>query len=1072
MATDLALQPSPLRCGTIARSAHQMRRRLFSKLLPKRPRYFIFVLCSNCVCLCNGTNPKCLCDRMQDEGWSIIKSGRNTTGRCMRGVATTCDDCPEQAKCSTITTYAGNGLAAFAGDCEFTSNIPSVRNAHCPLATEASLAYPTAMVLDDLDNIYVADYKNNRVRMVVKEFQIIKTIAGSGQIGFSGDGHPGRRAALRRPEGVAFRRLNAGSREVFFSDVYNQRIRRVIETEDKEDWIIETVLGTGVRGTNSNCDNSCPSELAVLNNPRAIVFSEDHDLYIVDSGTRRILRLSSDLKTLSTFIGVTMSPASWRFDRASNEFLPGLWEQQNQDVALESLFAIQIDQEQNLWFVDSSSNRIFMAPTSSNRTLWMDGLAGALFENYMLHFVRKYQERLQVQESLADNFLVWMQEEELIYEPADKKRTTKWGTEWEVGRSYWRYGSGYDSLARSSWCPSLEYDGREKCRPVPVHEVKFGSIRGMCFDAANNLYMADMRASEVVVVRTSKQELDATNRSLTTKGTRCQNVCRVRQAGFPKQCCTDPRCREWGWCNSLNPLLSWSTIENVALLGSEIRHTETRTFRLAQRNPDWSLLAEYVSDSLLLSQNVEFESLGLLPRRSSFIGFQVNMSTTIPTDCNDLCCGLRKETAESVSCMFNTIQDLFIVLKKYSSDYSEILLQLEVPMIHQTREPYGDAECNDICGQTPQCKAFMVQWDTTNDSPKSGTECVFFHEAHPYALYTFNRSLIPENISSGMRILKGPHMVPSKFFEEKGVLIDGQSPFVLPGSPFLNSSLVLWECVKLCMLTATCKSIAFPGCYLLKWPSFEDRDLLSGDVSTSTAVILKRDGASTVTGLTGYPYIKTFEKGDKTRLAYLNRPLGCHFDSQRSLFILDTWNQRIRQVKKFHVNCEYDLGSNTKTDLGHFRDNYEAMLLSCRAALSDDFQRVFSSTTSRPSSSPNASGTTRAFREKLCVSPTGGLESYTNNLFVLCEVCKEIHNRPPQCPKQEICDCRHRLRRLLEDPVYTRCTAESAIYDEAHRWISAYTSCFSEPVEDRRWLAGDDLNALKTYLTESGDSVA
>jgi len=51
--------------------------------------------------------------------------------------------------------------------------------------------------------VYIADYGNNRVRKVTVSTDIITTIAGSGDSGYSGDDGPAIFAALNEPYGIA-----------------------------------------------------------------------------------------------------------------------------------------------------------------------------------------------------------------------------------------------------------------------------------------------------------------------------------------------------------------------------------------------------------------------------------------------------------------------------------------------------------------------------------------------------------------------------------------------------------------------------------------------------------------------------------------------------------------------------------------------------------------------------------------------------------------------------------------------------------------------------------------------------
>lgn len=72
-----------------------------------------------------------------------------------------------------IATIAGNGNNGFSGD--------------GGSATDASLSAPAGVAVDGNGNLHIADTGNNRIRMVTSA-SVIRTIAGTGEAGFSGDG--------------------------------------------------------------------------------------------------------------------------------------------------------------------------------------------------------------------------------------------------------------------------------------------------------------------------------------------------------------------------------------------------------------------------------------------------------------------------------------------------------------------------------------------------------------------------------------------------------------------------------------------------------------------------------------------------------------------------------------------------------------------------------------------------------------------------------------------------------------------------------------------------------------------
>ena len=54
-----------------------------------------------------------------------------------------------------------------------------------------------------IDNVYIADTNNQRIRKVSASTEIITTIAGTGTASYSGDNGPATSATLNYPSGVA-----------------------------------------------------------------------------------------------------------------------------------------------------------------------------------------------------------------------------------------------------------------------------------------------------------------------------------------------------------------------------------------------------------------------------------------------------------------------------------------------------------------------------------------------------------------------------------------------------------------------------------------------------------------------------------------------------------------------------------------------------------------------------------------------------------------------------------------------------------------------------------------------------
>jgi hypothetical protein len=91
-------------------------------------------------------------------------------------------------------------------------------------ATRAELDGPTAVAVDGLGDVFIADQSNNVVREVNGSSGDISTVAGTGAPSYTGDGGPDTQADLAGPAGVA---LNAED-DLFIADSINNVIRAVL----------------------------------------------------------------------------------------------------------------------------------------------------------------------------------------------------------------------------------------------------------------------------------------------------------------------------------------------------------------------------------------------------------------------------------------------------------------------------------------------------------------------------------------------------------------------------------------------------------------------------------------------------------------------------------------------------------------------------------------------------------------------------------------------------------------------------------------------------------------------------
>ncbi|MCB0094766.1 MAG: PKD domain-containing protein, partial [Caldilineaceae bacterium] len=122
-----------------------------------------------------------------------------------------------------MTTVAGTGAAGYNGD-----NIPAI---------QAKINGVSGLAVGSDGSLYIADTNNNRIRRIGPD-GMITTIAGTGNVGYGGDGGPAAQAKLWAPKDVAV----GPDGSLYIADWYNHRVRRVTPTG-----LITTVAGNGAR---------------------------------------------------------------------------------------------------------------------------------------------------------------------------------------------------------------------------------------------------------------------------------------------------------------------------------------------------------------------------------------------------------------------------------------------------------------------------------------------------------------------------------------------------------------------------------------------------------------------------------------------------------------------------------------------------------------------------------------------------------------------------------------------------------------------------------------------------------
>lgn len=148
-------------------------------------------------------------------------------------------------------------------------------------ATDSRLSAPYGVALLPDGGFLVADSGNNRIRRVSASGRI-KTVAGTGASGFSGDGGPAVDAQLSLPTSVS--PIPGGG--FLIADSSNNLVRRVGPRGR-----ITTVAGTGSAGYSGD---GGPATAAELLSPTDVAATPDGGFLIADNGNLRVRRVSPD----------------------------------------------------------------------------------------------------------------------------------------------------------------------------------------------------------------------------------------------------------------------------------------------------------------------------------------------------------------------------------------------------------------------------------------------------------------------------------------------------------------------------------------------------------------------------------------------------------------------------------------------------------------------------------------------------------------------------------------------------------------------------------------------------------
>ena len=282
-----------------------------------------------------------------------------------------------------LTTVAGTGEQGYAGD--------------GGAAIDAKLNEPYEVRFDRDGNLYFVEMMNHVVRRVDAKTGRIATVAGTGEMGFGGDGGPATKAQFKRPHSIALSAdANAKSGFLYIADIGNHRIRRV----DLQSGTVETIAGDGSKklpidgelakgkpvvgpralfvsgetlwvalreghsiwkidltdgrwrhaagtGKKGFTGDGGPAKQATFNGPKGIAIGPEGNVYVVDTENQAIRKIDTKTGKISTIAGY--GPAARGFAGDGGDAT---------QAKLDRPHGICVDAEGNVYLGDTNNHRV------------------------------------------------------------------------------------------------------------------------------------------------------------------------------------------------------------------------------------------------------------------------------------------------------------------------------------------------------------------------------------------------------------------------------------------------------------------------------------------------------------------------------------------------------------------------------------------------------------------------------------------------------------------------------------------------------------------------------------------
>jgi uncharacterized protein (TIGR03437 family) len=203
----------------------------------------------------------------------------------------------------------------------------------CGVALAALFYAPEDVAADAAGNVYTGERGNPRVREI--SGTTIRTVAGPGPNGFSGDGGPATSAALAAPSGLLFDALG----DLLLADSGNNRVRKISASG-----VITTVAGAS--GPVAGDYSGCAPPPGTLSGPTALALGSSGTIYIADTGDHRVMALAPGGQ-ITLLAGTGTAGFSGDGGPATS-------------AALKAPAGLAVDSAGNVYIADTGNNRLRM----------------------------------------------------------------------------------------------------------------------------------------------------------------------------------------------------------------------------------------------------------------------------------------------------------------------------------------------------------------------------------------------------------------------------------------------------------------------------------------------------------------------------------------------------------------------------------------------------------------------------------------------------------------------------------------------------------------------------------------